>query len=77
MLVLLQDLLFSKEGKVQASDKWPPKAAIMRHRTRMKAELVKLQIKRGLSSKEELERSGGDVASKLVLMDCVSSIIPC
>jgi putative methyltransferase len=60
----LQDLLFSKEGKVQASDKWPPKAAILRHGTRLKAELVKLQIKRGLSSKEELERSGGDVASE-------------
>jgi putative methyltransferase len=57
-------LLFSKEGKVQASDKWPPKAAILRHGTRLKAELVKLQIKRGLSSKEELERSGGDVASE-------------
>jgi putative methyltransferase len=63
-LVLLHDLLFSREAKIQASDKWPPKAALMRHATRVKAELVKLQVRKGLGKKEELERDGGSVAGE-------------
>jgi putative methyltransferase len=67
LLVLLHDLLFSKDAKIQASDKWPPKMAIMRHATRLKAELVKLQIKKGLSTKEAFEMEGGNIAGTLRL----------
>ncbi|KAJ9114385.1 hypothetical protein QFC20_001528 [Naganishia adeliensis] len=65
LLVLLHDLLFSKDAKIQASDKWPPKMAIMRHATRLKAELVKLQIKKGLSTKEAFEMEGGNIAAMI------------
>ena len=58
VLVLLHDLLFSKDTKIQSSDKWPPKQAIMRHATRLKAELVKLQIKKGLSTIGAFEMEG-------------------
>ena len=54
--VLLHDLLFSGRAKIEASDKWPPKEAILRHRTRVKAELVRLQIKEGKISKAGLAR---------------------
>lgn len=64
VLVLLQDLLFSKDCRIHASDKWPPKAAISRHQTRFKAELVKLQIRKRVKSKQELVREGGEVAGE-------------
>lgn len=73
LLVLLHDLLFSKDAKIQASDKWPPKMAIMRHATRLKAELVKLQIKKGLSTKEAFEMEGGNIAGALRLI-CPSEL---
>lgn len=53
MLVLLHDLLFSSRG-IQASDKWEPKAALLRHQTRLKAELVRAQLRAGMSRKEDL-----------------------
>ncbi|KAJ9107949.1 hypothetical protein QFC19_002692 [Naganishia cerealis] len=65
LLVLLHDLLFSKDAKIQASDKWPPKVAVMRHATRLKAELVKLQIKKGLTNKESFEMEGGNIAAMI------------
>ena len=58
ILVLLHDLLFSPKTRIEASDKWPPKEAVMRHQARLKAELVKIQIKQGKSSKTELARVG-------------------
>ncbi|WVR07594.1 hypothetical protein IAU60_004636 [Kwoniella sp. DSM 27419] len=60
LLVLLHDLLFSSKGKIEASDKWQPKASVLRHQARLKAELVKLQIREGKSRKEDLARSGGE-----------------
>ncbi len=64
LLVLLHDLLISKESKIHASDKWPPKLAVMRHATRLKAEVVRVMIKKGVSGKEGLERGGGDVGGE-------------
>ncbi|ORX38495.1 S-adenosyl-L-methionine-dependent methyltransferase [Kockovaella imperatae] len=57
ILVLLHDLLISPRGRIEASDKWPPRQAIQRHQARLKAELVKLQIREGKSSKEGLART--------------------
>ncbi|KAK4688804.1 25S rRNA (cytosine2278-C5)-methyltransferase, partial [Tremellales sp. Uapishka_1] len=54
LLVLLHDLLFSSRTRIEASDKWPPKPAVLRHQARLKAELVKLQIKAGKTRKEDL-----------------------
>lgn len=59
LLVLMHDMLFSPKGKIEASDKWPPKAAVLRHQARLKAELVRLQIKAGKSSVRDLGRSAG------------------
>lgn len=56
-LVLLHDLLLAPRGRIGTSNAWPPKAAIVRHTTRLKAELTKLQIKEGKETFQEL-RSG-------------------
>lgn len=56
-LVLAHDLLLAPRGRIATSAAWPPKAAITRHTTRLKAELTKLQIKEGKASVQEL-RSG-------------------
>jgi putative methyltransferase len=56
-LVLAHDLLLTSRGRIGTSSAWPPKAAITRHATRLKAELTKLQIKEGKNSVQEL-RSG-------------------
>lgn len=61
ILVLLHDLLFSTKKAIQASDKWPPKPAIVKHQTRLRSELVRLQIKAGKSSIHELGKAGGEV----------------
>ncbi|TXT13093.1 hypothetical protein VHUM_01494 [Vanrija humicola] len=57
LLVLLHDLLFTPKGKIEASEKWPPKEAVLRHSARLKAELVRLQIKAGKSSVRELGKA--------------------
>lgn len=51
-LVLVHDLLFTKRG-IQSSD-GPLKQAVMRHKARLKAELVKYKIKAGAKSNEDL-----------------------
>ncbi|KAG2183694.1 hypothetical protein INT43_006705 [Umbelopsis isabellina] len=51
-LVLVHDLLFTKRG-IQSSD-GPLKQAVMRHKARLKAELVKYKIKVGAKSDEDL-----------------------
>ncbi|KAF8966986.1 hypothetical protein BGZ46_000275 [Entomortierella lignicola] len=45
-LLLLHDLLLQSRG-IQASDAWPMKQAVMRHKARLKAEFVKARIKVG------------------------------
>ena len=45
-LLLLHDLLLQSRG-IQASDAWPMKQAVMRHKARLKAEFVKAKIKVG------------------------------
>ncbi|EIW67267.1 hypothetical protein TREMEDRAFT_72198 [Tremella mesenterica DSM 1558] len=62
ILVLLHDLLFSTKSRIEASDKWPPKEAILKHKSRFHSELVKLQIREGKQRKEDLARSsqGGE-----------------
>lgn len=45
-LLLLHDLLLQSRG-IQASEAWPMKQAVMRHKARLKAEFVKAKIKVG------------------------------
>jgi len=51
VLLLVHDVLFGKG--IQAGD-GPIKQAVLRHKTRMKAELVKVKVKRGISRDEDL-----------------------
>ncbi|CAO3695263.1 unnamed protein product [Umbelopsis ramanniana] len=51
-LVLIHDLLFTKRG-IQSSD-GPLKQAVMRHKARLKAELVKYKIKMGAKTNDDL-----------------------
>ncbi|KAI8576757.1 hypothetical protein K450DRAFT_255440 [Umbelopsis ramanniana AG] len=51
-LLLIHDLLFTKRG-IQSSD-GPLKQAVMRHKARLKAELVKYKIKMGAKSDDDL-----------------------
>lgn len=67
LLVLLHDLLFSTRARIEASDKWPPKAAVARHQARLKAELVRIQLRAGVSSVRELGRTANaDVQARYV-----------
>jgi len=59
LLVLLHDLLFSAKLRIEASDRWPPKEGVLRHQARLRAELVRIQIKEGKSRKEELSKQPG------------------
>ncbi|KAF9985325.1 hypothetical protein BGZ65_011187 [Modicella reniformis] len=45
-LLLLHDLLLQNRG-IQASESWPMKQAVMKHKARLKAEFVKAKIKVG------------------------------
>lgn len=65
LLVLTHDLLYSPRG-VEASEKWPPKQALTRHQARLKAELVRLQLKAGVSRKEDLAKSSTEVSARYV-----------
>lgn len=56
ILLLVHDLLFSKG--IQAGD-GPIKQAILKHKTRLNAELVKAQIKRGVTNKKDLAQDAG------------------
>lgn len=60
ILVLLHDLLLSPKKKIEASDKWPPKEAILKHQARLRAELVKIQIKAGKSRIQDLAKSASN-----------------
>ncbi|KAH8118130.1 S-adenosyl-L-methionine-dependent methyltransferase [Phellopilus nigrolimitatus] len=61
-LLLVHDLLFSKG--IQAGD-GPIKQAILRHKTRLHAELTKIKIKRGAKTLAELAQ-GGDARADLI-----------
>lgn len=50
-LLLVHDVLFGKG--IQAGD-GPIKQAVLRHKTRMKAELVMIKVKRGITRDEDL-----------------------
>uniref|UniRef100_A0A060T6R3 ARAD1B21296p n=1 Tax=Blastobotrys adeninivorans TaxID=409370 RepID=A0A060T6R3_BLAAD len=52
-LLMVHDLLVSKSGRLNCG-KCPQKDAILRHKTRLKAELVKYKIKHKVSSLESL-----------------------
>lgn len=54
---MLHDLLLSPRKKIEASDKWPPKEAVLRHQARLRAELVRIQIKAGKSRVEDLAKT--------------------
>lgn len=66
VLVLLHDLLFSSRARIEASDKWAPKEAILRHQARLKAELVRIQIREGKQSKAELARTGTEGVERYI-----------
>ncbi|KAJ8586927.1 williams-Beuren syndrome critical region protein 20 copy A [Rhizopogon salebrosus TDB-379] len=61
-LVLVHDTLFS--NGIQAGD-GPIKQAILRHKTRLKSELQRIKIKRGVKSDLELAQTGDDRAAKI------------
>jgi putative methyltransferase len=50
-LLLVHDVLFGKG--IQAGD-GPIRQAVLRHKTRMKAELVMIKVKRGIARDEDL-----------------------
>ncbi|CAO3627630.1 unnamed protein product [Cunninghamella echinulata] len=52
-LVLIHDLLFTKRG-IPVNSQAPLKQCITRHQARLKAELVKIKVKKGVKSNEEL-----------------------
>lgn len=52
-LVLIHDLLFTKRG-ITVRNEVPLKQCVMRHQARLKAELIKIKIKRGVTSNEDL-----------------------
>jgi 25S rRNA (cytosine2278-C5)-methyltransferase len=54
-LLLVHDLLFSRGG-IQAGD-GPIKQAILKHKTRLHSELVKIKVKRGVKNDEDLAQS--------------------
>ncbi|KAL7422735.1 hypothetical protein Q5752_002027 [Cryptotrichosporon argae] len=65
--VLLHDLLLSPRRKIEASDQWPPKQAVVRHQARLRAELVRVQLRRGAGRVVELAKAAAsDVAARYV-----------
>lgn len=60
-LVLVHDLLFARG--IQAGD-GSVKQAVLRHKTRLRSELQRIKIKRGVSSNLELANNGDELAGK-------------
>ncbi|KAK0534765.1 hypothetical protein OC842_002547 [Tilletia horrida] len=60
LLVLLHDLLLSPKRTIQASASWPPHALLAKHKTRLRAELTRLQLKAGKTRVEDLRLGGED-----------------
>lgn len=61
-LILCHDILLSKGG-IQAGD-GPLKQAILRHKTRLNSEFIRIKIRRGARSNEELAQIGDARAGK-------------
>ncbi|WFC98291.1 25S rRNA (cytosine(2278)-C(5))-methyltransferase [Malassezia yamatoensis] len=58
LLVLTHDLLFVTRG-IQAAKAWPPRERLERHKARLHAEIVRIQLRMGKKNFEEL-RSGAE-----------------
>ncbi|KIJ52544.1 hypothetical protein M422DRAFT_26124 [Sphaerobolus stellatus SS14] len=71
-LLLVHDLLFARGG-IQASD-GPIKQAILRHKTRLQAELTKLKVKKGAKTLQELAAGTDLGADKIPRYVRVNSI---
>jgi putative methyltransferase len=65
-LVLVHDLLLTSGG-IQAGD-GPIKQAVLRHKTRLRGELQRVKIKRGVSSNTDLARLGDEKAGEVVVL---------
>ncbi|CAO3670217.1 unnamed protein product [Rhizopus stolonifer] len=52
-LVLIHDLLFTKRG-ITVRNEVPLKQCVTRHQARLKAELIKIKVKRGVTTNEDL-----------------------
>jgi putative methyltransferase len=75
-LVLVHDLLFTKRG-IQSSD-GPLKQAVMRHKARLKAELVKYKIKVGAKSDDDLvSQKVKDAGTCLATIPTAKSMCAC
>ena len=61
LMLLIHDLLFSSKGRIQLK-KHPIKDAILKHKTRLSAELTKLKVKFGVKSAADLPNLIEDVA---------------
>lgn len=66
-LVLIHDLLFTKRG-IPVNSQAPLKQCITRHQARLKAELVKIKIKKGVTSNEELVSQKARDAGKILII---------
>lgn len=60
-LVLVHDVLLS--GGIQAGD-GPVKQAVLRHKTRLRSELQRIKVKRGVKSDQELAHPGDERAGR-------------
>ena len=56
LLLLVHDLLLAQRG-IQAAKAWPPRVCVERHKSQLRAELVRVQLRHGKSRAEDL-RSG-------------------
>lgn len=66
LLLLAHDLLLAQRG-IQAAKAWPPRVSIEKYKSQLHASLVKLQIRRGKRSVEELRsgEAGRKIASRI------------
>jgi 25S rRNA (cytosine2278-C5)-methyltransferase len=64
VLLLVHDVLLSSGG-IQAGD-GPIKQAVLRHKTRLRSELEKLKIKRGVRDVTELAQGGDERAGEYI-----------
>jgi putative methyltransferase len=63
-LVLVHDVLLS--GGIQAGD-GPVKQAVLRHKTRLRSELQRIKVKRGVKSDQELAHPGDKRAGRYLV----------
>ncbi|KAH0833261.1 S-adenosyl-L-methionine-dependent methyltransferase [Lanmaoa asiatica] len=68
-LVLVHDVLLS--GGIQAGD-GPVKQAVLRHKTRLRSELQRIKVKRGVKSDQELAHPGDERAGRCLVCICIN-----